>query len=83
MGRQLTHFALVTVCDQIGDADVVNQRCILLTPDADFSKENSSLYHSMNLTEWITETLYLSKRKFKWTLCLNASSNLCLVKIGK
>ena len=59
MGRQLTHFAPVTVSDQIGDKDVLNQCCILLTPAADFSKETISLYHSesMNLTELNIETL--------------------------
>jgi hypothetical protein len=55
MGQQLTHFAPVNVSDQICAEDVLNQCCILLTPDAEFSKENSSL--SMNLTELNIETL--------------------------
>ncbi len=33
MGQQLTHFAPVTVPDQISDKDMLNQCCILLTPD--------------------------------------------------
>ena len=57
MGRQLTHFAPVTVPDQISDEDMLNQCCILLTPDVEFSKNNSSLYHSMNLTDLNIETL--------------------------
>jgi hypothetical protein len=56
MGRQLTHFAPATVSDQICDEDVLNQCCILRTPCAEFSKENSSLYHSMDLTELNIET---------------------------
>ena len=57
MGRQLTHFAPVSVSDQICDEDVLNQCCIFLLPDAEFSKENSSLYSSMNVTELNIETL--------------------------
>ena len=50
LGRQLTHSAPVTASDRISDEDVLNQRCILLTPDADFSKENSSLHNAMKVT---------------------------------
>jgi hypothetical protein len=57
MGRQLTHFAPVIVSDQICGEDVLSQCCILLTPDAEFSKENYSLYHSMNLRALNIETL--------------------------
>ncbi len=49
--------APVTVPDQISDEDMLNQCCILLTPDVEFSKDNSSLYHSMNLTDLDIETL--------------------------
>ncbi len=55
--QQLTHSAPVSVSDQIGDEDVLDQCCILLIPDADFSKENSSLNDSMNLIELNIETL--------------------------
>ena len=37
MGQQLTHSAPIRVSDQIGDEDVLDQCCILLIPDADFS----------------------------------------------
>ncbi len=79
MGRQLTHFAPVTVPDQISDEDMLNQCCILLTPDVEFSKDNSSLHHSMNLTDLNIETLYQRKHKYKWSLCLRESR----VKIKK
>ena len=50
MGRQLTHFAPVTLSNKIRDEDMLDQCCILLSPDAEFNKKNSSLYRSMNLT---------------------------------
>jgi len=53
LGRQLTHFAPVTVPDEVQEKDLLNQCCIFLDPNSELNSEQSRLQHSMEIT---TET---------------------------
>ena len=76
LGRQLTHFAPVTVADKIQNKDLLDQCCIHLSPDVDFNKENSSLCHSMNLTTLNIEKLLKAQAKIQATTLLKRIEKL-------
>jgi hypothetical protein len=68
LGRQLTHFAPVTVPDEVQEKDLLNQCCIFLDPNSNLNSEQSGLQHSMEIT---AETLISSswcRQKCSWLI---------------
>jgi hypothetical protein len=63
LGRQLTHFAPVTIPDEVQEKDLLNQCCIFLDPNSDLNSEQSRLQHSMERTIEIFDKLRLVQVK--------------------